>query len=93
MVKKEGVSSGDNSFGIVSVVFGTLSILSLSVGGIAMGIIGLLFALKAKKRANNKWAKWGFWLSVTGIVLGVLAIYFLVNYLSGYLGQIQGLPA
>ena len=93
MIKKEvsKTTTGENGAGIVGVVFGILSVVSLSVGGIVLGIIGLIFSFKQKKAAANKWSKAGIILNIIGIILGVLAIYFLVNYASSYLAQLQGL--
>lgn len=94
MIRKEvseKPTTGDNSFGIVGVVFGILSILSLSIGGVIMGIIGLIFSLKQKKVAANKWSKAGIILNIIGIIVGVIAIYFLVNYATSYISQLQGL--
>ena len=91
MAKKE-VERGDNSFGIASVVFGVLSIIfALSFGGIVLGVVGFFFSLRAKRTANNRWAKWGFWLNIVGIVLGVIVIYFFVTYLPNYVSQAQGI--
>ena len=93
MDKKEGdpkakSTTSDNSFGIVGVVFGILSILSLSVVGIAMGIVGLIFGLRQHKLARNKWSQVGIILNIIGIILGIIAVIFLVNYAQDYLAQI-----
>ena len=89
MEKKEEMekASKDNSFGIAGVIFGILSILSLSVGGIIMGIIGLLFSLKQNKVMKNQWSKVGVILNILGIIIGIIATYFLYNYLSEYISQ------
>ncbi|NCO11486.1 hypothetical protein CO038_00090 [Candidatus Pacearchaeota archaeon CG_4_9_14_0_2_um_filter_39_13] len=87
-MKKE---AGDNSFGVASVVLGILSILSLSVLGIILGAVGLVFSLKQKKVDKNKWSKAGMILNLIGIVLGILVIIFFFNYASSYLAQIQNL--
>jgi hypothetical protein len=87
MVKKEFNNCG-NAFGIVSVVFGILSILSLSAGGVVMGIVGLIFGLKQKKNSPNSWSKAGIVLSIVGIILGIVMIVFLINYLSDYIAQL-----
>ena len=86
--KKES-HSGNNNSGIVSVVFGIFSILALGLGGIILGIIGLIFGLVQRKKDNNKWSKWGIWLSVIGIVLGIVMAYLLVNYLPELLAKYQ----
>ena len=89
MVKKEG--SSDNSFGVASVILGVLSILSLSFGGVIMGIIGLAFSFQQKKRNKNNWSKAGLILNIIGIILGIIAVIFLVNFASDYLSQLQQL--
>ena len=90
-IKKESEKrTSDNSFGIAGVVFGILSILSLSVIGIVMGIVGLLFSLKQKKVNKNKWSKSGFVLNIIGIIFGIAAIYFLFTYASQLIGQLPG---
>ncbi|MCH7568534.1 MAG: hypothetical protein IIA87_03860 [Nanoarchaeota archaeon] len=95
MVKKEVVKKSvavqENSLGVAGVVFGILSVLSLSVGGIIMGIVGLVFSLKQSKLNKNKWSKAGIVLNIVGIILGIIAIYVLVNYAADILGQLQGL--
>ena len=86
MVKKEGEG---NSFGIIGVVFGILSILSLSIAGIVMGIIGLIFSMKQKKVNKNNWSKTGMILNIIGIILGLIVTYIFVNLLPDYISQLQ----
>ena len=90
MVEKEDkkTTHSDNSFGIAGVVFGILSILNLSVIGIIMGILGLIFSLKQNKIMKNKWSKAGIVLNIIGIIVGIVAVIFLVKYASDYLAQI-----
>lgn len=89
-MKKESDRMHDNSFGVAGVVFGIMSLLSLSAPGIVIGIIGLVFSMKQKKIHNNKWAKWGVSLNIIGIVLGILAIVALATFASDYLANVQG---
>ena len=90
MEKKEETEKAtkDNSFGIAGVIFGILSILSLSVEGIVIGIIGLIFSLRQKKVMKNQWSKVGIILNIIGIVVGIIATYLLYNYFLGeYINQ------
>jgi len=95
MIKEEASESKisgtrDNSFGVAGVIFGVLSILSLSVGGVVMGIVGLFFSLKQKKIMKNKWSNSGIVLNIIGIIVGLIAIYVLFNYATDYIAQFQG---
>lgn len=67
----------------------TLSIIAL-VGGIAGltvlpfvgSIAGLICAVMAKTRepAGRTFATWGFWLSIVGLVLGVLGVILIIAF-------------
>ena len=82
----------DNSNGIVAIVFGFLSILNapninllIFYGpaiGIILGIFGIAFALKQRKIYRNKWATWGLWLSILGIVMNIAVIVLLVKFIT-----------
>ncbi|MDP1695336.1 MAG: DUF1240 domain-containing protein [archaeon] len=79
---KEAILEIDNSHGIVAFVFGALSILfSPSIflmffyGPIisfALGVLGIIFALKQRKVNDTKWAKTGLILSIAGVALSLL---------------------
>ncbi len=85
----------DNSFGIVGVILGLLSIIFIPVSlgffgmpviTLILGVVGLVFSLKQKKISKNGWAKVGVRLNLIGIVLslailiaGILLVRFLVN--------------
>lgn len=71
-MKKDGESG--NEFGLLSVVFGVLSIVSLSAAGIVMGILAVIFAYQQNKRDANKWSKAGKILGIIGIVLGIIML-------------------
>lgn len=74
---KKGVQqkiSGDNSFGIASVILGILSITLVSLNGIILGVIALIFSNKQDKIHPNKWSRSGKILSIIGIALSVLII-------------------
>ena len=88
MVKKgDGDLRKDNAFGITGVVLGIISLVNLSV---VIGIIGLLFSMKQKKVNRNKWSKAGMILNILGIVLGIIAVYILLNYGNSLLSQLPG---
>lgn len=87
-MKKEEMR--DNSFGIVGVVFGILSVLSISAVGVVLGAVGLVFSIVQNKRFKEKWGRAGIILNVIGIVLGIVAIILYIKY-GDYLNQIQQL--
>jgi len=93
----------DNSFGIVAVILGMLSVLSAPglfllfvygpFLGLALGVLSLVFSLMQRKRSNNNWAKAGLILSIIGIVLSVLLIIWLIGFIIKLIKQIQELQA
>lgn len=94
MKKEEVEKTNDNSFGTASVVFGVISIVSTSVVGIILGILGLIFSMKQKKITKNKWSKAGMILSVIGIILGIIFfVYTVISLLKNpqFLSQFQQL--
>ena len=75
MAKEESKHiSGDNSFGIASVVVGIFSIVFASINGLILGIIALVFANKQQKKHYTKWGKNGKILAIIGIILSVIVI-------------------
>lgn len=76
MKKEEQSEDNSNSFGIAAVVFGILSITLFFTGipSAIFGIIGIVFALRQRKKSKNKWAKAGLILSVIGLVLSIILI-------------------
>lgn len=81
----------DNSFGILGVLCGILSILfapgpiALFVygpfAGIALGVLGLVFGLLQRKRSPSKFSRAAIILSVVGIVVNIVAIVLLIKAL------------
>ena len=70
----------DNSFGVAGVILGILSLclVIIPMVGLALGIIGVIFAYKQKKRGANSWSKAGLWLSWIGVVIGAFwSIYYI----------------
>lgn len=90
-MKKE--ASGNSNLGIVGVVFGILSIISLSAAGVLMGAVGLGFSIAQNKRERNGWGKAGMILNIIGIILGIVATIFLVKFFGDYVSQFQQLQA
>lgn len=91
MMEKEATLESDNSYGLVAFIFGILSILmapGLDVFifygpfvGLILGILGIIFAIKQRKINNNKWAKWGLWLSIAGTVISIAILVSLVKFI------------
>jgi uncharacterized membrane protein HdeD (DUF308 family) len=80
MSKKAGEKqSRDNNFGVVGVTFGILSIIFSSAMGLVIGIVGLVFAMKQKKKHSNKWSKNGIVLNIVGIILGIAFMIFAIT--------------
>ncbi len=81
----------DNSFGVAAVVIGILSIVSGSLPGIVLGVIGVIFSKKQNKIMANKWSKSGFLLGVIGIILGIalfIASFYLLSKNPGLFSQL-----
>lgn len=103
-MSKEGAVSGhDNSFGVVGVVLGILSIVtslfSNPIAGILFAIIGFSFSLKQKKHAVGKWSRAGLILNVVGFVVSIIALVITAAVLNTLknnpqlLSELQGLGA
>jgi len=90
---------GDNSCGVVGVVFGILSLvfIIIPVMGPILGIIGVIFAYRQNKASPNKWAKAGLWMCWIGIVVGtVWSVYYIigvVKFVEQYQQQLAALQA
>ena len=72
----------DNSAGIVGVVFGILSLVTLLVPVIALilAVIGFVFAFIQRKKMNNSWATAGLWLSGIALLLGIAwNVYYIIG--------------
>ena len=82
---ESGTTSHSNDLGIVAVVFGILSVFSFSAGGVVMGIIGLVFATKQKKKHHNKWSKAGIALNIIGIILGIIGTILIIFFFNDQL--------
>ena len=76
---------------ILSIVLGGIS----SIGALLVpsifsifGIAGLLLAYENKKEKSNKLNKWGFYLSIAGIVLSVVFMTLALFYMASILQSI-----
>ncbi len=72
--ESDGKKHGDNSCGVVGVIFGILSLVFVIVpfAGVILGIIGVIFSYKQKRIMANKWATAGLWMCWIGIILGAI---------------------
>ncbi|MFH1290348.1 MAG: hypothetical protein ABIH92_02975 [Nanoarchaeota archaeon] len=81
MKKEVAMKSGDNSFGVASVILGLLSLLlslALPSQGVLLGIIGLIFANRQKKLGKTRWSHAGKILSIIGIIISLVLLVLLV---------------
>jgi len=87
---KEGSS---NNSGLASLIFGTLSVLSIflilfaflaPIPGFIMGILAIAFAISQNKKEKNKWSKWGLILGIIGLVLNALLLFFILSAVAGF---------
>ncbi len=92
-MKNEG--SANNSAGVVSVVFGILSLvfgLSVLLGffaGFACAVIALIFALVQRKKGKNAWSKAGLILAIIGLLFNVFAFYIVASWLAQVIAAMQ----
>jgi heme/copper-type cytochrome/quinol oxidase subunit 2 len=99
MQKETHSTSSSNSAGIVSVIFGILSLVVISIFGLAtisgiiLGVIGLIFGIIQRKHSNNKWANWGIGISIIGIIINVLILIWLAATIAEFARQVQELQA
>ncbi|MDO8509428.1 MAG: hypothetical protein Q7S27_07140 [Nanoarchaeota archaeon] len=79
-MSKEEVRTGNNEFGVASLILGLLSLILFFtiVPSIILGILGIIFGLIQKKRHNTKWALAGIILSILGIILSVGIAWFII---------------
>lgn len=91
-VKKKNTS---NAFkinkNILSIVLGSIS----SIGALLIpsifslfGVAGLILAYNSKKERSSKLNKWGFYLSIAGILLSVIFMTLALFYMASILQSI-----
>jgi amino acid transporter len=89
MKKESEENSEETHIGIVSFIFGVLSLVSSldnMFSGVVLAILGITFSYKQKNHKKNSWAKWGFWLSITSLIITIaLASYLFYLYQKGIL--------
>lgn len=97
-MRKEECNCGcNNVFGISSVILGIVSLAFIfvlfigSFAGLALGVVGLVFAFIQRKRANNKWVLWGMIISIAGIIINGIILYQILNVTVNALNQYQQL--
>lgn len=84
-----------NSSGVVSVVFGILSILltfQLPLGfvaGIILGILGIIFGIVQLKQGHKSWAIWGIVLSIIGLAANIFVFQFVTALLTQIIEKVQ----
>ncbi|MAE49719.1 hypothetical protein CMI48_02710 [Candidatus Pacearchaeota archaeon] len=91
IMPKEGSSNAAIAsviLGVISIVF-SLSVLFGQGAGIALGIIGFIFALVARNDANKKWANWGLALSIIGIALNLIILIYLYQAIIEVVNQLE----
>jgi len=96
MAKEEAAHKpADNSFGVVSVVFGVLSVISsvVMVPGLILGILGLVFGFIQRSKSKNKWALYGIILSIAGIILSALILWWTISFVHNLQNTIQACMA
>ena len=94
MLKTFMVKEVDNSFGVVSFIFGVLSVLSILtftgfIAGLVLGVLALIFGLIQRSRMKTGWANWGIAFGLIGLVLNLWFIFKVIATLKVVLDQIR----
>jgi len=96
MVKGEKVKSNDS--GVVSLIFGILSIVSIlfttfaffaPLAGLIFAVLSLIFGINQNKISKNKWATAGIILSIIGIISNIFVGILTYNILTNFAAQVQ----
>ena len=77
----------DNSFGVLSVTLGIVSLaimITNNLPGLLLGVLGLIFAYKQDKIAKNKWSKAGKIVGFASIIIGIISTVVIIIYLSAH---------
>lgn len=94
MVTKKKATNNTLKFdkNILSIIFGSISIIgALFIPSIfsLFGITGLILSYNGKKEKSNKLNRWGFYLSITGIILSIIFMTLALFYMASILQSIQ----
>jgi predicted PurR-regulated permease PerM len=96
MAKEEKIR--DNDSGVVSLIFGILSIVSVLFTTFAIfaplaclifAILGLIFGIVQNKKSKNKWATAGIVLSAIGLISNIIIAIFVFKVLTNFAIQVQ----
>ena len=77
----------NETFGIIGLTLGILSIIFMGSNGIIVGIVGLIFGWIQQKKHPNKIGKAAMIVSAIGIVLALVFIIVLIKFLAPYVQQ------
>jgi len=97
-IKKNSKNTFKINKNLLSIIFGSISILGVAFTflGILLispfyfslsGVIGLILAYVSKN--STKLNKWGFYLSIIGIILSFIFFILVLYYLNGLIQSIQ----
>ncbi|MCK4552783.1 DUF4190 domain-containing protein [Candidatus Pacearchaeota archaeon] len=94
MKKKVSKKFNNESFGIIGLTLGILSIIFMGNNGILLGIVGLVFSRMQQKNNPTKIGKAGIIVNIVGIILGIVFMVIFIKYLVPIIQeQIQNFPA
>ena len=81
----------DGSPGVVSFIFGVLSLI-FAVGvilgapaGIFLSILGIIFSIVQFRRGKNTWAIWGLIFSIIGLIINTIILIWIIQLINNYI--------
>lgn len=92
---KKSVSKKFNceSFGIIGLTLGILSIIFIGNNGVLLGIVGLVFSRIQQKKNPTQIGKAGVIVNIIGIILGIIFLVVFIKYLVPIIqSQLQNFP-
>lgn len=94
MKKSVSKKSNSESFGIIGLTLGILSIIFMGSNGIILGLVGLVFSRIQQKNNPTKIGKAGFIVNIIGIILAIVFLVVFIKYLVPVIQeQMQNFPA